>query len=198
MHHSRGICEYYFSHFIEPSYLYRACRNFFSLLAIRWAIHTKSTCMSPMHALAKLLRFVHHKKWLIRCNSKCFGEKKRKPFSTKTKKIEWAIAAGRSPYASSGKLDFVKTSKCRVCKRPLTWGDRTYDFDHKDNNPANNGQTNCYLVCKVCHGKHTVIKKRKVKGILGGTVGYKTIKKKVGYKKPKKTPKKTKRKKKSG
>jgi len=120
-------------------------------------------------------------------------EKKRKPFSTKTKKIEWAIAAGRSPYASSGKLDFVKTSKCRVCKRPLTWGDRTYDFDHKDNNPANNGQTNCYLVCKVCHGKHTVIKKRKVKGILGGTVGYKTIKKKVGYKKPKKTPKKTKR-----
>ena len=120
-------------------------------------------------------------------------EKKRKPFSTKKKKIEWAIAAGRRSYTSSGKLDFVKTSKCRECKRPLTWGDRTYDFDHKDNNPANNAQTNCYLVCKVCHGKHTVIKKRKVKGILGSTIGHKTIKKKVGYKKPKKTPKKTKR-----
>lgn len=120
-------------------------------------------------------------------------EKKRKPFSTKKKKIEWAIAAGRRAYGSSGKLDFVKTSKCRVCKRALTWGDRTYDFDHKDNNPANNTQTNCYLVCKVCHGKHTVIKKRKVKGIFGGTIGHKTIKKKVGYKKPKKTPRKTKR-----
>ena len=103
------------------------------------------------------------------------------------KKIEWAIVAGRSPYASSGKLNFVKTSKCRVCKRPLTWGDRTYEFDHKDNNPANNAQTNCYLVCRNCHGKATVTKKRKIKGMFGRTVGYETIKKKVGYKKPKKT-----------
>lgn len=120
-------------------------------------------------------------------------KKKRKPFSTKTKKIEWMLAAGRNPYDSSGKLRFVKTSKCRVCGRPLKWGDRTYEFDHKDNNPANNSQTNCYLVCKICHGKHTVIKKRKIKGWFGETVGYKTIKKKVGYKKPKKKPKKTKR-----
>ena len=120
-------------------------------------------------------------------------KKKRKPFSVKKKKIEWMLSAGRNPYDSSGKLRFVKTSKCRVCKRPLTWGDRTYDFDHKDNNPANNSQTNCRLVCKSCHGKHTVIKKRKIKGFLGETVGYKTIKKKVGYKKPKKKPKKTKR-----
>jgi len=119
--------------------------------------------------------------------------KKRKPFSTKTKKIEWMLASGQKVYDKSGKLRFVKTSKCRVCKRPLTWGDRTYDFDHKDNNPANNSQRNCRLVCKVCHGKHTVIKKRRVKGIFGDTVGYKTIKKKVGYKKPKKKPKKTKR-----
>jgi hypothetical protein len=82
----------------------------------------------------------------------------------------------------------------------LKWGERTYDFDHKDNNPANNSQTNCFLVCKVCHGKHTVIGKRRVKGILGQTVGYKTVKKKVGYKKPKRTTskkKKRKRKKKS-
>lgn len=118
---------------------------------------------------------------------------KRKPFKTKTKKIEWMLAARRNPYDSSGKLRFDKTSECRVCKRPLTWGDRTYDFDHKDNNPANNAQTNCYLVCKVCHGKHTVIKKRKIKGFLGETVGHETIKMKVGYKKPKKKTKRTKR-----
>jgi hypothetical protein len=118
---------------------------------------------------------------------------KRKPFSTKTKKIEWMLASGRRVYDKSGKLRFVKTSKCRVCGTPLKWGERTYEFDHKDNNPANNTQTNCYLVCRNCHGKHTVVKKRKVKGIFGETVGYKTIKKKVGYKKPKKKPKKTKR-----
>jgi len=119
--------------------------------------------------------------------------KRRKPFSTKTKKIEWMLASGRKVYDSSGKLLFVKTSRCRVCKRPLTWGDRTYNFDHKDNNPANNSQTNCRLVCRNCHGKHTVIKKRRIKGFFGETVGHKTIKKKVGYKKPKKKPKKTKR-----
>lgn len=120
-------------------------------------------------------------------------EKKRKPFSTKTKKIEWMLASGQKVYDSSGKMRFVKTSKCRVCKRPLTWGDRTYDFDHKDNNPANNSQRNCRLVCKVCHGKHTITKKRKIKGFFGATMGYETIKRKVGYKKPKKKPKKTKR-----
>ena len=113
----------------------------------------------------------------------------------KTKKIEWMIASGRKVYDKSGRLGFAKTSRCRECKRTLTWGDRTYDFDHKDNNPANNSQPNCYLVCKVCHGKHTVVKKRKIKGFFGETIGHKTIKKKVGYKKPKKKPttKKTKR-----
>jgi len=117
-------------------------------------------------------------------------KKKRKPFSTKTKKIEWMLASGRRVYDTSGKLSFAKTSNCRECKTPLTWGDRTYNFDHKDNNPANNSQTNCYLVCRNCHGKATVIKKRKIKGIFGQTVGHKTIKKKVGYKKPKKSAKK--------
>jgi len=120
-------------------------------------------------------------------------EKKRKPFSIKTKKIEWMLADGRNPYDKSGRLYFVKTSKCRVCGTPLRWGERTYDFDHKDNNPANNNQTNCYLVCKVCHGKHTIIKKRRITGLFGETVGYRTIKKKTGYKKLKKKPKKTKR-----
>jgi hypothetical protein len=118
-------------------------------------------------------------------------EKTRKPFSIKTKKIEWALATGRNPYDKSGKLNFVRTSKCRVCKRPLMWGDRTYNFDHRDNNPANNSQTNCYLICKVCHGKNTVVKKRKIKGFLGQTVGHETIKKKVGHKKPRKKAKKT-------
>jgi hypothetical protein len=117
--------------------------------------------------------------------------KKRKPFLTKTKKMEWMSSAGKDPL--KWRSNFVQKSKCRNCKRPLTWGDRTYDFDHKDNNPANNSQTNCYLVCKVCHGKHTVIKKRRVTGFLGETVGHKTIKKKVGYKKPKKKTKTTRR-----
>lgn len=120
-------------------------------------------------------------------------KKKRKPFSTKTKKIEWMLASGKRVYKKDGSLNFVKTSRCRVCKTPLTWGDRRYNFDHKDNNPANNSQKNCRLVCRNCHGTHTVIKKRKIKGFFGETVGYKTIKKKVGYKKPTKKPKKTKR-----
>ena len=119
--------------------------------------------------------------------------KSRKPFSTKTKKIEWMLASGKRVYNKDGSLCFVRTSRCRVCKTPLTWGDRRYHFDHKDNNPANNTQKNCRLVCRNCHGKHTVLKKRRVTGVFGQTIGYKTIKKKVGYKKPKKKPKTTKR-----
>ena len=109
-------------------------------------------------------------------------DKRRKAFSTKTKKNEWMLAAGKNPFVDK----FVKKSKCQVCGRVLIWGERTYDFDHKDNNSANNSQKNCYLVCKSCHGKHTVIKKRRITGLFGDTVGYETIKKKVGYKKPKK------------
>jgi hypothetical protein len=127
-------------------------------------------------------------------------KKKRRPFSTKTKRIEWNLSAGKEVFDSSGKLRWINTSRCRVCKRKLTWGDRTYDFDHKDNNPSNNSQQNCRLVCKVCHGKHTIIKKKRIKGIFGETVGHKTVKIKVGYKKriPSKRPrKKRKRRKKS-
>jgi len=115
--------------------------------------------------------------------------KRRKPFSVKTKRIEWLKAAGESgkkpllQYLADGKIPKLPTSKCRVCKRPLTWGDRSYDFDHKDNNPANNRQSNCYLACKVCHGKATKTKVIKERGFLGGVVGHKTIKLKVGYKK---------------
>jgi len=116
-----------------------------------------------------------------------YGRKisRRKAFKISTKKMEWMSAAGKDPL--KWRTNFVKKSKCRKCGRTLTWGDRTYDFDHKDNNPSNNSQRNCYLVCKVCHGKHTVIKKIKVRDKFTGiTVGHKTIKKKIGYKKPKK------------
>ena len=116
--------------------------------------------------------------------------KRRKPFSTNTKRIEWLLAAGRDPdkYFETGK--FYKTSYCRKCKRRLIWGEGSYDFDHKDNNPANNRQSNCHLVCKVCHGKATKTKIIKERDIFGGVVGHKTIKLKVGYKKPKKVAKK--------
>ncbi len=112
--------------------------------------------------------------------------KRRKPFRINTKKIEWLEAAGRDPdeYFETGR--FYKTSYCRQCKTRLLWGDGRYDFDHKDNNAGNNGQSNCHLVCKNCHGKATKTKVIKQRGLFGGVIGYKTIKLKVGYKKPKK------------
>ena len=114
--------------------------------------------------------------------------KRRKPFSINTKRIEWLLAAGRNPqqYFETGK--FYKTSYCRKCKRRLIWKDGSYEFDHKDNNPANNSQRNCYLVCKVCHGKATKTKVVKERLITGEVIGYKTIKLKVGYKKTTKRP----------
>lgn len=115
---------------------------------------------------------------------------KRRPFGTRTKRIEWLKAAGESAnkslvkYLADGKVPRpMPKSRCRECKRPLTWSDGTYDFDHKDNNPANDGQSNCYLVCKVCHGKHTKLKVVKERDIFGGVMGHRTIKLKVGYKK---------------
>ena len=105
---------------------------------------------------------------------------KRKNFKLSTKKVEWNASAGRATD------NFKTTSKCRKCPRRLTWKDGTYDFDHKNDNSSDNSQKNCYLVCKVCHGRVTKIGKRKVRTMLG--VRYQTIKKKVGYKKPKKKP----------
>ena len=117
-------------------------------------------------------------------------KRKRKPFSIKTKKIEWMRAAGRDPFG-----EFIKTSKCRKCGRKLIWGGKTYDFDHKNNKAWDNSQKNCYLVCLFCHRKATVIKKRKIRDTFTGEViGYKTIRKKVGYKKSRKKKKKKKRK----
>ena len=112
-----------------------------------------------------------------------FGTDKRKQaFTMTTKKTEWMKAVGRDP---DGK--FYKTSKCRKCGIKLTWGDRRYNFDHKDNNPANNSQRNCYLVCRNCHGAATKIEKQKVRGLFGEVIGHKTVKRKVSYKKPKKS-----------
>jgi len=123
--------------------------------------------------------------------------KKRRAFATSTKKIEWMKAGGHKPEFYTKQRKFIHTSKCRRCKRKLTWGDRSYDFDHKDNNSANNSQRNCYLVCKVCHGKATVVGKRKKRDpFTRQVIGYETVKKKVGYKKTrKKTKKKRKRRK---
>ena len=103
---------------------------------------------------------------------------KRRPFSTRVKKEEWRLAART--------ITWTKKSNCRnrKCGRQLTWGDKSYEFDHKDNNPENNSQKNCYLVCLYCHRKATILKKRKIRGMFGN-VEYKTIKKKVGYKKVK-------------
>lgn len=101
------------------------------------------------------------------------------------------LAGGKNPFTEK----FAKKSRCRQCRRFLTWGDRSYDFDHKDNNSANNSQKNCYLVCKICHGKHTVVEKRRITGMFRQTVGYKTIKRKVGYKKTKKKANKKKKRK---
>ena len=56
-----------------------------------------------------------------------------------------------------------------------------------DNNSSNNSQRNCYLFCRNCHGKATKIDKVAVRGIFGEVEGYKTIKRKVSYKKPKTT-----------
>jgi hypothetical protein len=109
-----------------------------------------------------------------------YGEskKKRKPFKISTKKKEWNMAAGRDL------ADFKSTSKCRKCKAYLIWGNRGYDFDHYNNDNSNNSQNNCKLLCKTCHGKATLIGKRKILDrFTRQIIGHKTIKKKVGYKK---------------
>ena len=131
-------------------------------------------------------------------------EKQRRDFSIVTKRIEWLSAAKADSakrvlkkYAEDGKVPSrMPRSKCRECKRNLTWGDGTYNFDHYDNNSANNSQRNCYIVCRNCHGGAT--KTRLVRELdpwFGTVIGYVTQKLKAGYKKnPRKaasrTPKK--------
>jgi hypothetical protein len=112
----------------------------------------------------------------------------RRNFTITTKRIEWMDAAGKNIGQFLRDKKFVKTSYCRKCRTKLTWGDGSYNFDHKDNNSKNNSQKNCYLVCRNCHGKATKIDKIAVRGGLFGEItDYKTIKRKVSYKKPKTT-----------
>jgi hypothetical protein len=125
-------------------------------------------------------------------------------FSIVTKRVEWLKAAGTDnakkvllKYLADGKVPArMPRSRCRVCKIPLTWGSRTYHFDHKDNNSANTSQKNCFLVCRNCHGKATKIRVvREYDPWFGSVIGYRTQKLKVGYKKTaKKLAKKTARK----
>ncbi len=103
-------------------------------------------------------------------------KKERKAFPVSVKKTEWMLSASKNPFTDS----FISSSRCRVCKITLRWGDRRYDFDHKDNNPSNNSQKNCYLVCKNCHGHATKMEKRKVNGLF---TTHRTVKRKIGYKK---------------
>jgi len=114
---------------------------------------------------------------------------KRKNFKLSTQKIEWNQAAGRADD------DLKTTSKCRhysKCGARFVWKKGGYQFDHWDNKSENNSQKNCHLVCATCHSRDTKIGKRKIKGLMGQTIGYKTIKHKKGYKKVKRAKKKAK------
>lgn len=124
-------------------------------------------------------------------------EKQRKEFSIVRRRIEWLGAAGTASakrvlqkYVEDGKVPSrMPRSKCRVCGKPLTWGDGTYNFDHYDNNSANNSQRNCYLVCRNCHGGATKIRLvRELDPWFGTVIGYITQKLKVGYKKNPRKP----------
>jgi len=120
----------------------------------------------------------------------------RRPFKTSTKKIEWMLAAGRKKEEYTEKKKFYKTSKCRRCKKKLTWDNKIYDFDHKNNNSSNNSQNNCLLLCVECHRKLTKKETwRIVNTLTGEVVGHETRMAKVGIKKrkrPKTTRTKTK------
>lgn len=128
-------------------------------------------------------------------------EKQRREFSIVTKRIEWLGAAGTDSakrvlqkYIEDGKVPSrMPRSRCRVCKRTLTWRDGSYNFDHYDNNSANNSQKNCYLVCRNCHGRATKIRVvRQLDPWFRTVIGYTTQKLKAGYKKtPRKPARKT-------
>ena len=123
-----------------------------------------------------------------------FG-KKRKDFGIKIKRFEWLKAAGRSgqgileEYRATGRVPkTMPTSKCRSCGKNLTWGSGKYQFDHFDNKSYNDSESNCKLVCCDCHGGATKTKVIKTRDFMGEVAGRKTIKLKVGYKKPVKKP----------
>lgn len=72
------------------------------------------------------------------------------------------LAAEKSEKKKSGKRrQFTKKTKllvlkaqgyrCKLCKDKLDEA----DFDHIDDNPANNSITNCQALCPNCHAKKT-------------------------------------------
>ncbi len=112
-------------------------------------------------------------------------KKQRKNFAQKTKKTEWLSASkdfeAFNQYIKFNKFDETVVSYCRECNTSLVWKSGKYEFDHKNNQNYNNSQNNCYLLCRNCHGEHTKIDKIKINKPFG--TEYKTIKRKVGYKK---------------
>ena len=38
---------------------------------------------------------------------------------------------------------------CNICKKFY----KTWDFDHIDEDPSNNAQSNCQALCRNCHGE---------------------------------------------
>ncbi len=96
----------------------------------------------------------------------------------------------RRPFSTTTKREALRLThkKCKRCGKKLTrCRGRPFgvicDFDHRDNNPANNHLKNCGVLCPECHRKVTVLGKRATYNMIGVRTGYKTIKKKVGYKK---------------
>ena len=110
------------------------------------------------------------------------GKEARKNFPVSTKKMVWMTTAG---YQHDAKFDKNVKSKCSQCHRTLIWGDRTYDFDHFNNNNSDNRPVNCKLVCVICHRKATKVKVV-TKSNIWGLPTKKTVLEKVGYKKPQK------------
>lgn len=111
-------------------------------------------------------------------------KKGRKNFSSPTKKRVWMRAGGHNP--NDWKKATKYTSKCMSseCKHKqmiLRWGDKTYDWDHYDNNHANNAESNCYLVHTFCHRKATQFGSR-TKTAYGLTIGKERTKLKASYK----------------
>ena len=121
----------------------------------------------------------------------------RKEFKTSTRKRVWMKAVGHNP--DLWRTNFIKTSKCMnprcTIKKKLIWGDKTYEFDHKDNNSSNNSEKNCFLVCLFCHSKVTVRGPNKLirDKFTGMVIQEKATKKKVGYKKVRRRKKQAKK-----
>lgn len=108
----------------------------------------------------------------------------KRRFKVSTKKRVWMKARKNDP--DKWRTGFIKTSYCmnKNCKKQLKWDKRhEFEFDHLNNDPSNNSEKNCFLVCNDCHKKHTVIGKRRQYNQLGMFTRYQTIRKKVGYKK---------------